>query len=201
MMATTVEARRDQSPGVVFTIEDVPTLKAVAEPQRMRLLMLLDEGDLTVKEIAARLGVPPTRLYYHVRILENHGLLRVASTRMVSGIEEKRYAATATSWTISDDLLGSPAVSDVLKAMFDLARVELMLALAAGGPPPGDAAGAVPVLTSTKAYLSADEMDLFTRDMHELIEKYTTSQPRPGTNEYHAVFTMYRANVRPDDAS
>src|SRR5581483_11875053 len=177
-MATTVEASRHAD---VFTIQDVPTLKAVAEPQRMRVLMLLDDGDLTVKEIAARLAVPPTRLYYHVRILENHGLLRVASTRMVSGIEEKRYAATAKSWTISDELLGSPAVSDVLKAMFDLARVELMLALAAGGPPPGDPAGTVPILMSTKGYMNPDEIESFTKEMGDVIDKYTTLQHRPAT--------------------
>jgi len=198
MMVTTTEASRVAE---VFTIEDVPTLKAVAEPQRMRVLMLLDEGDLTVKQMAAKLGVPPTRLYYHVRILEDHKLLRVASTRMVSGIEEKRYAATAKSWTISDDLLGSPAVSDVLKAMFDLARVELMLALAAGGPPPGDPAGTVPVLMSTKGYVTPDEMYAFTKEMGELIDRYTTLEHRPGTDEYHATFAVYRAGVRQDDAS
>src|SRR5437588_8753531 len=95
-----------------FTVEDVATLKAVAEPLRMQLLLALDEGDLTVKELAAKLEVPPTRLYYHVRMLERHGLLEVASTRMVSGIEEKRYATTAKSWTVSDSLIANPAVAD-----------------------------------------------------------------------------------------
>jgi DNA-binding transcriptional ArsR family regulator len=197
-MATAAEARTARD---VFTIEDVATLKAVAEPQRMRVLMLLDEGDLTVKEMAARLGVPPTRLYYHVRILENHGLLRVASTRMVSGIEERRYAATAKSWTISDDLLCSPAIGDVLKAMFDLTRVELVLAFAAGGSPPGDPGGNVPILNMTKTYMTPDEMRDYTQQMNELQEKFTTLQSRPGTDEYHATFAVYRAGVGPDDAS
>jgi DNA-binding transcriptional ArsR family regulator len=198
MMATTVEASESAD---VFTIGDVETLKAVAEPLRMRLLMALDEGDLTVKELSAKLDVPPTRLYYHVRILETFRLLRVASTRMVSGIEERRYAATAKSWTISDSLLTSPAVSDVLKAMFDLARVELMLALGAGGPPPGDPDGAVPVLQVTKGHMSRAQIHEFTRALGELIEKYTTLERRPGTTEYHATFAIYRANVRPDDAA
>jgi DNA-binding transcriptional ArsR family regulator len=185
----------------LFEISDLQTLKAVAEPLRMRLLMSLDEGDLTVKELAAKLTVPPTRLYYHVRILENHGLLRVASTRMVSGIEEKRYASTARSWTISDDMLGSPAVGDVLKAMFDLLRVELMLALAAGAGAPGDPAGNVPILNMTKTYMTPDEMREFTQKMTELQEKFTTLQVRPGATEYHATFAVYRAGVGPDDAS
>jgi len=185
----------------IFTIDDVATLKALAEPLRMRVLMILDEGDLTVKEMAARLGVPPTRLYYHVKILEDFGLVRVASTRMVSGIEERRYATTAKSWGVSDSLLSNPAISDVLKAMFDLARVEIMLALAAGGPPPGDAEGTVPMLQSTKAHLTPEEVREFNRSLYELVETYTRRERRAGTTEYHATFAIYRANVRPDDAS
>ena len=185
----------------VFTVEDVETLKAIAEPQRLRLLLALDEADLTVKELAVKLAAPPTRLYYHVRILEKHGLIRVVSTRMVSGIEERRYAATSKNWTLSDSLLSNPAIADVLKAMFELARVELMMALSAGGPPPGDPDGAVPMLMSTRAYLPRDAMREFNRALGDLIEKYTTTERRPGTVEYHAVFAVYEANLGRDDAS
>jgi DNA-binding transcriptional ArsR family regulator len=184
----------------VFKIPDVPTLRAVADPLRMRLLMALDEGPLTVKELAARLDVPQTRLYYHVRMLEKFGLLVVASTRMVSGIEERRYAATAKSWDIADDLIDSPAVADVLKAMFDLARVELMLALAAEGPRPGERGSSVPILMSTKGYMTADEIQEFTTAMGDLIGKYTRldGARRPDTQEYHATFAVYRAGMRSD---
>jgi DNA-binding transcriptional ArsR family regulator len=184
-----------------FVASDIPTLKAMAEPLRMRLVMLLDDGDLTVKEMAARLGVPPTRLYYHVRILEKFGLIRVTSTRMVSGIEERRYGTTALTWTVSDTMLGNPAISDVLKAMFDMARAELLLALGVSGPPVGDPGGAVPMLMSTRAYLTPDEVREFTHALAELIQGYTDREKRPDTTEYHATFAVYRANVRPDDAS
>ena len=198
-MATTEAAAIEKAEE--FIARDIPTLKAMAEPLRMRLVMLLDHGDLTVKEMAAKLGVPPTRLYYHVRILEQHGLLRVASTRMVSGIEERRYASTAKTINVSDELLSSPAIADVLKAMFDLARVELVLALAQGGPPPGDPTGTVPMLMSTRAFLAPEEIAEFNERMIELIGEYTAKPPRPGTTEYHATFTIYSADVRPDDAS
>src|SRR5260370_41285038 len=84
-----------------FVVSDLPTLKALAEPLRMRLLLDLDERPKTVKELAASLDVPQTRLYYHVRILESCGLLRVAGRRIVSGIEERHYASTAKNWTIA----------------------------------------------------------------------------------------------------
>jgi predicted ArsR family transcriptional regulator len=48
---------------------------------------------MSVKELAAELDEPQTKLYRHVRQLEAVGLIKVASTRMVSGILEQRYQA------------------------------------------------------------------------------------------------------------
>ncbi|MBX6342634.1 MAG: helix-turn-helix transcriptional regulator [Thermomicrobiaceae bacterium] len=79
----------------VFVIRDLETLRAVSDPLRLRLFELLRGGPRTVKQLAAALDLPPTRLYYHVGQLEAHGLVRVVDTRVVSGIIEKRYQATA----------------------------------------------------------------------------------------------------------
>ena len=45
-------------------------------------------------ELAAELGIPRTRLHYHVNVLEKHGIIRVASTRVVNGATERRYEPT-----------------------------------------------------------------------------------------------------------
>ena len=105
-------------------------LKALADPLRLRLgLLLLDEAH-TVKELATALNVPPTRLYYHVRILEEHGLIEVVERRMVSGIEERRYQAVIDKWNIGDDLHGSAVLdSGVLGALFGAVQAEMQVAL------------------------------------------------------------------------
>jgi DNA-binding transcriptional ArsR family regulator len=78
-------------------VGDVETLKALADPTRMAILSVLarsrDLPAMSVKELAAELGEPQTKLYRHVRQLEEAGLIRVAATRMVSGILEQRYQA------------------------------------------------------------------------------------------------------------
>jgi DNA-binding transcriptional ArsR family regulator len=48
---------------------------------------------MSAKELAAHLGESQTKLYRHIRQLEAAGLIRVAATRMVSGILEQRYQA------------------------------------------------------------------------------------------------------------
>jgi DNA-binding transcriptional ArsR family regulator len=82
----------------VRTVDNVEALKALADPTRLAILAALmktprDLPVMSVKELAAELGEPQTKLYRHVRQLEAAGLIKVASTRMVSGILEQRYQA------------------------------------------------------------------------------------------------------------
>ena len=60
---------------------------------------------MSVKELAAELGQPQTKLYRHVRQLEAVGLIKVASTRMVSGILEQRYQACQQDLTFGRGFL------------------------------------------------------------------------------------------------
>jgi DNA-binding transcriptional ArsR family regulator len=87
------------APLEVRTVEDVDVLRALADPIRLAILgVLMERHDelpvMSVKELAARLGEPQTKLYRHVKQLEAAGLIRVAATRLVSGILEQRYQAS-----------------------------------------------------------------------------------------------------------
>lgn len=81
-------------------IADVPALRALADPIRLRVLDLLGPGPRTVKELAGLLDVPRNRLHYHVNVLERHGLIKVASTRVVNGATERTYEATGRSFEV-----------------------------------------------------------------------------------------------------
>jgi DNA-binding transcriptional ArsR family regulator len=88
----------ETAPGPVREVEDVETLKALADPLRLRILQRLMTRDkagrtpvMSVKELAADLSEPQTKLYRHVKQLEAVGLIRAVSSRVVSGIVEQRY--------------------------------------------------------------------------------------------------------------
>jgi DNA-binding transcriptional ArsR family regulator len=98
-------------PAAIRAIEDVEGLRAMADPTRLAILTTLMEpanGDLPVmsaKELAARLGESQTKLYRHIRQLEAAGLIRVAATRMVSGILEQRYQACQRDLSLGSSFL------------------------------------------------------------------------------------------------
>jgi DNA-binding transcriptional ArsR family regulator len=130
------------------SVADVGTLKALADPVRLGILSALMErtdADLpvmSVKELAEALGEPQTKLYRHVKQLEAAGLIRVAATRLVSGIVEQRYQASQRDLMFGPGLLASPEATDetepVVAALLDRYRQQFFAAHRAGQIPPGD---------------------------------------------------------------
>lgn len=78
-----------------FQIKDLETLRAVSDPLRVQIIELLIARNLTVKQVAEKLGLAPSKLYYHFATLEKLGLIEVAETRMVANMVEKVYQSRA----------------------------------------------------------------------------------------------------------
>lgn len=88
-----------------MTIPDKKTisleaLKAISDPLRARLLAVFAESPSTVPQAAERLGLPVTRLYYHVHHLEKYGFIEVVETRPAGGMVEKVYFVTARQFIV-----------------------------------------------------------------------------------------------------
>jgi DNA-binding transcriptional ArsR family regulator len=123
----------------VRVIADVETMRALADPTRVAIVRLLMSGDrahppiMSAKEIAAALQESQVRLYRHLKHLTSTGLIRVAETRLVSGIQEQRYRTGQLHLTIGGELLADePALTGALDAMLDDFRASMTRGLAQG---------------------------------------------------------------------
>ena len=128
-------------PEDVRYIRDLETLRAISDPTRIRILETMVQRRTpawSVKEIAAALDVPQTRLYHHVELLLEHDLVRAVERRVVSGIIETRYAVTARSFQLDRSLFapgseeGLQVLHETLVAVFDTARAEVEEAVRLG---------------------------------------------------------------------
>ncbi|WP_143686935.1 helix-turn-helix domain-containing protein [Streptomyces sp. TLI_171] len=120
-------------------VTDVATLKALADPLRLAVLGALMKHDpepLSVKEIAAELEEAPTKLYRHVKQLEQAELVFVAETRLVSGIVESRYRSAQHSLRLSPQVYAEgdepPAALGAMLAAMDLVRADFQRKFLAG---------------------------------------------------------------------
>ncbi|NUM43519.1 MAG: helix-turn-helix transcriptional regulator [Anaerolineales bacterium] len=101
----------------LYTITDLETLKVVSDPLRMQIIdrigLANQLGELrTVKQLAEEVDTPASKLYYHINMLEKHGLITIADTQIVSGIIEKHYQVTAHSITIDRELFSAGTSTD-----------------------------------------------------------------------------------------
>ncbi|MGH3104823.1 MAG: ArsR/SmtB family transcription factor [Gaiellaceae bacterium] len=102
----------------VLTIRKPEQLKALGHPLRLRVLEVLGESEeeLTNRELAARLGVDPGHLHFHVRMLLNAGLIKLADGGQR---REKPYRAVAAHVRVARELITSGAANDARAAMLD----------------------------------------------------------------------------------
>ena len=149
-----MEARASVEPADTLEVRDLEALRALTDPLRLRLVDLLRQAARTAKELAAAMEVEQRSLYYHLGLLERHGLVRVVGTRMVSGIQERRYRATAYLFLYTD--LASPGLPEggagtlgvVVSSCFAITAEEIRDSVAAGRIALGDSAPADRALTS-----------------------------------------------------
>lgn len=118
-------------PAESYLVNDLETLKVLADPLRLRIRELMNKPT-TVKQVAAKLGLPATKLYYHINLLEKHSLIVLVDTRVVSGIIEKHYQVAAHSVRVAKHLL-SPSTDPAneglnltIGSFFESARNELI---------------------------------------------------------------------------
>ncbi len=64
--------------------------RALADPLRIRVLEALWFGPRSAKELAEAVGLPPDRLYYHLRQLEQAAVIEVSGYRPLPGGKVER---------------------------------------------------------------------------------------------------------------
>jgi DNA-binding transcriptional ArsR family regulator len=104
----------------VLTIDRPDQLKALGHPLRLRVLEMLGEepgNALTNRELAARIGIDPGHLHFHVRMLLKAGLIQLAEASY--GRREKPYQAVAKHITVAPELLSANVMGDVHSAMLE----------------------------------------------------------------------------------
>jgi DNA-binding transcriptional ArsR family regulator len=90
--------------------------RPLADPTRIALLELLNERARPVSELARSLGVRPDRLYHHLDVLEQSGLVRLAQIRPRRVYEAVPLGELGSQTLTENDRL------ELIAAVFELVR-------------------------------------------------------------------------------
>src|SRR5438270_11363394 len=93
----------------IQVIDDPAAATVALEPMRSRLLSEL-AAPASAATLASRVGIARQKVNYHLRALEQYGLVRLAEERKWGGLTERLLVATAASYVVSPGALGPVAV-------------------------------------------------------------------------------------------
>jgi DNA-binding transcriptional ArsR family regulator len=92
-----------------LTVIDDPAAAGVSlDPVRARLLAELAEPG-SASSLAGKIGLARQKVNYHLRTLEQHGLIELVAERRKGNMTERVMQATAASYVISPAALGAVA--------------------------------------------------------------------------------------------
>jgi len=168
-------------------------MKALADPTRLRILQRLMARDKTgelpvmsVKELAAELAEPQTKLYRHVRQLEAVNLISAVSSRVVSGIVEQRYQACQGDLSLgpglTDEQKKTAEAEATVAAALELYRGQFFAAHRSGAIVSEDVPGAPEhrkmLLCMNLAKVPREEAASFRVRMQQLMDDLSAAEDR-----------------------
>jgi DNA-binding transcriptional ArsR family regulator len=158
-----------------LTISRTDQLQALGDPTRWKILGRLLEGPASIQELARALGTAKGTIGHHVRALEAAGLIRLAETRRVRGVVEKRYARVAKQFRLPEAerqqleaSTGDPALS----------HLPLRQAIAEARPAGGRDDPSMSVVV--RARMSAARARRFASMIESLAEEFSDGAPESG---------------------
>ncbi len=152
--------------------------KALGNPTREQVMALLSERAATITQLAAAMGKPKGSVGYHVKVLEQAGLVRVVRTNKVRAMTEKYYGRTARTV-----ILGKANEDDPF-FMLDAVRREAAVV--------DDEA--LPMFTMRRARITEEQAVAFTERLLELSEEFL-AQPREGDRVYGLIAGVYPTSL------
>jgi len=102
----------------VYKISTHEQLKAIADPLRTKMLMNLVKKEYTGQQLAEMLGITRNNIYFHLRELEKHGVIRVVRKEEKNGIVQKYYRAAASRFIPEEHLLPSLDLVETSRQVF-----------------------------------------------------------------------------------
>lgn len=86
----------------VLKIKDWESAEVLFSDVRQEILALCRERPYSIKALADALDYNPGTIFNHLKKLRNAGIIELVETRMINGIEEKKYQTTAAFFDLSE---------------------------------------------------------------------------------------------------
>jgi DNA-binding transcriptional ArsR family regulator len=82
---------------------DEETFRLLQDETRRKIVFLLRDSELTVRQLASKLNLTAQNIYHHIKKLQDAGLIKVAEERRSGHLIESYYTTTADTFVYHAD--------------------------------------------------------------------------------------------------
>jgi DNA-binding transcriptional ArsR family regulator len=189
----------------VLLLDRVDQAAALLKPLRLEVLRLLAEPR-SCPELAKALDESTQKLNYHVRVLEEAGLVERVGDRRVRGLVEGVYRARAGSYWLSPDLVGRIGGGRRARDRFSLGFLlslaeELQADLALLAQEADDAELPTLGVSAEVEFRGADERAAFMQELQDVMSalaaKYGAAEGEADGEPFRLVLACYPRREEP----
>ena len=153
----------------------------IIHPVRLRIVQVLANRRLTTQEIADALpAVPKSSIYRHMQVLLAAGMVEVAATRPVKGIQERIYQLAQSPHLSAEDIAGLTQDDHLRYFTSYIATLLQGFAEYLEGSPGLDFAADRTGYTEVTFYATNDEFDEFQKTLNQVLLSLLQNDPGDG---------------------
>lgn len=91
----------------VHILNTLDEINLVSDPIRLNILLHLGTTPKTAQDVADALDVSRSKIHYHLKILEDAGIIEVVQTELINGITQKYFLPVAKAFIPSTGLFSN----------------------------------------------------------------------------------------------
>lgn len=111
----------------IHYINDLEQLKALSDPLRVKIITALGKEKKNSQQLAKIIGIPRTRVHYHLSVLEEMGIIEVVDTDLVNGIVQKYFYPTSRAFVPSPNIFQELSSQETLEFKIDKDKLDKFL--------------------------------------------------------------------------
>ena len=86
---------------ILNTLEEI---NIVSDPIRLKIILNLGVTPKTAQNLSDALGVSRSKIHYHLKILEQNGIIEVVDTELINGITQKYFLPVAKAFIPNSEI-------------------------------------------------------------------------------------------------
>ena len=89
---------------ILNTLEEI---NIVSDPIRLKIILNLGVTPKTAQNLSDALGVSRSKIHYHLKILEQNGIIEVVDTELINGITQKYFLPVAKAFIPNSEIFNT----------------------------------------------------------------------------------------------